>query len=257
MSAGVEGSDLGGTDRRVILDYEYVGHALTLWHPAVRRGVSWPSGQDILYSLTAPFCGARQDCHVVNRSRRRIAGVAAASWVLATAITSLVVWRAVAAFDDGTSTNILSAPQVSERLSAATATSTPTPVVPTPATSASVEPSEEPSDTPTSTSSATSATTPTTPRSTGSATTVTATLSAIPVVKTWTVAGGTVSVSCQVAEISLVYASPQDGWRVEIEKRGPVTVEVDLAREGQGTKLNAICVNGIPQETVEANEGHD
>ena len=185
--------------------------------------------------------------------------MAAASWLLATAVTSLVVWRAVAAFDDGTSTNILSAPQVVERLSAATATSTPTPVVqtPIPATSASVEPSEEPSDTPTSTSSTTPATTRTTPRSTGSATTVTSTPSAIPVVKTWTVTGGTVSVSCQAAAISLVYASPQDGWRVEIEKRGPATVEVDLAREGQGTKLKASCVNGIPQETTEATEGHD
>jgi len=57
--------------------------------------------------------------------------------------------------------------------------------------------------------------------------------------------------------ISLVYASPQDGWRVEIENRGPATVEVDLAREGQGTKLKAICVNGIPQQTIEATEGHD
>ena len=57
--------------------------------------------------------------------------------------------------------------------------------------------------------------------------------------------------------ISLVYASPQDGWRVEIENRGPGRVDVELQREGQGTKLNAICVNGIPQETVEANEGHD
>ena len=165
----------------------------------------------------------------------------------------------MAAFDDGTSTNILSAPQVSERLSAATATSSPTPVVdtPTPVTSASVEPSQEPSDTPTSSSSTLPATTRTTPRSTESATTVTSTPPAIPVVQTWTVTGGTVSVSCQAAGISLVYASPQDGWRVEIEKRGPATVEVDLAREGQGTKLKATCVNGIPQETTEANAGHD
>lgn len=196
---------------------------------------------------------------MANRSRRRIAGVAAASWVLATAVTSLVVWRAVAAFDGGTSTNILSAPQVSERLSAATATSTPTPVVltPTPATSASSEPSEEAPATSTATSSATPATTRTTPPSTESATTTTSTPPAIPVVNTWTVTGGTVSVSCQAAVISLVYASPQDGWRVEIEKRGPTTVEVDLARDGQGIKLKAICVNGIPQETTEANEGHD
>jgi len=196
---------------------------------------------------------------VNNRSRRRIAGVATASWVLATAITSLVVWRAVATFDDGTSANILSGLQVSERLSAARATATPTPVVQTPtaATSASVEPSEEPSDTQASANSTTPATTRTTPRSTGSATAVTPTPPETPVVKTWTVAGGTVSVSCQAAAISLVYASPLDGWRVEIEKRGPVTVEVDLDREGQGIKLKATCVNGIPQETTEANEGHD
>jgi hypothetical protein len=57
--------------------------------------------------------------------------------------------------------------------------------------------------------------------------------------------------------ISLVYASPRDGWRVEIEKRGPDSVDVDLQRQGQGTKLNAICVNGIPQATTEANEGGD
>src|SRR5450759_1680732 len=194
-----------------------------------------------------------------NRSRRRIAAVAAASWLLATAVTSLVVWRAVATLDDGTSTNVLSASQVSERLSAATATAIPTLVVQTPtaATSASVEPSEEPSDTPTPASSTTPATTRTTPRSTGSATTVTSTPPAIPVVKTWSVTGGTVSVSCQAAAISLVYATPQDGWRVEIENRGPVTVAVALAREGQGIKLKATCVNGIPQETTEANEGHD
>ncbi|HEX7396918.1 MAG TPA: hypothetical protein VF312_05195 [Propionibacteriaceae bacterium] len=69
--------------------------------------------------------------------------------------------------------------------------------------------------------------------------------------------GGTVSVSCQAQAISLVYASPQDGWRVEIEKRGPDRVEVDFLSVGQGTKLTAICVNGIAQETVGASEGHD
>ena len=195
-----------------------------------------------------------------NISRRRIAGVAAASWLLATAVTSLVVWRAVAAFDDGTSTNILSAPQVVERLSAATATSTATPDVPTPTpTVATSSPSESSDETPaasTPTSAPTTATR-TTPRSNASATTASSTPSSPPVVNTWTVTGGTVSVSCQAQAISLVYASPQDGWRVEIEKRGPDRVEVDFQRVGQGTKLTAICVNGIAQETVGASEGHD
>jgi len=64
-------------------------------------------------------------------------------------------------------------------------------------------------------------------------------------------------VSCQAQAISLVYASPQDGWRVEIEKRGPDRVEVDFQSVSQGTKLKATCVNGIPQATTEANEGGD
>ena len=186
--------------------------------------------------------------------------MAAASWLLATAVTSLVVWRAVAAFDDGTSTNILSAPQVVERLSAATATSTATPDVPTPTpTVATSSPSESSDETPTASTptSAPTTATRTTPRPNGSATTASSTPSSPPVVNTWTVTGGTVSVSCQGQAISLVYASPQDGWRVEIEKRGPATVEVNLARNGQGTKLRASCVNGIPQETTEATEGHD
>ena len=63
--------------------------------------------------------------------------------------------------------------------------------------------------------------------------------------------------SCQAQAISLVYASPQDGWRVEIEKRGPDRVEVDFLSVGQGTKLKATCVNGIPQATTEDNEGGD
>jgi hypothetical protein len=195
---------------------------------------------------------------VGNRSRRRITAVAAASWLLATAVTSLVVWRAAAAFEDGTSTNILSSPQVVERLNAATATSTATPDVPTP-TVATSSPSESSDETPAASTptSAPTTTTRTTPRSTGSATIVNPTPSATPVVTTWTVTGGTVSVSCQAQVISLVYASPRDGWRVEIEKRGPDSVDVDLQRQGQGTKLNAICVNGIPQATTEANEGGD
>jgi hypothetical protein len=192
---------------------------------------------------------------VRNRSRRRIAAVAAASWLLATAVTSLVVWRAVAAFDDGTSTNILSSPQVVERLNAATATSTATPDAQTQTPTAS-SPSASADDTPDASTPTSPATTATT-RTTGSATIVNPTPSATPVVTTWTVTGGTVSVSCQAQVISLVYASPQDGWRVEIERRGPDSVDVDLQRQGQGTKLNAICVNGIAQETVEANEGHD
>ena len=73
--------------------------------------------------------------------------------------------------------------------------------------------------------------------------------------KTWSVNGGAVSVSCSDQTISLLYASPQDGWRVEIEKRGPDKVEVDLESAGAGTRVSATCVNGAPVATILANDG--
>jgi hypothetical protein len=190
------------------------------------------------------------------KGTRRIAGVAAGSWILATAVTSLVVWRAVAVLNDGASTNVLSAPQVSARLSAATATAT------TPSASAA---SSTPAPAPTSSSASpreTSETSRGTTAGTASATTPPPTSASpvavtTPVVNTWTVTGGSVSVSCVGPTISLVYAAPQDGWRVEIEKRGPDRVEVDLQREGQGTKLEATCANGLPQDTLQSTKGRD
>ncbi len=193
-----------------------------------------------------------------RRSSRRIAGVAAASWVLATAVTSFVVWRAVAVFNDGTSTNILSVPQVSERLEAATA-------IPAAATSATTSqtvtlttatPStDDPSETTAPSSPTTSAATRTTSRSSGPVTTAPPQSSATPVVKTWTVTGGTVSVSCQAQAISLIYASPQDGWRVEAEKHSTDRIDINFDRIGQGTEMRAACVSGVPQQTTQPSDG--
>jgi hypothetical protein len=75
------------------------------------------------------------------------------------------------------------------------------------------------------------------------------------VVKTWTVTGGTVSVSCQAQAITLLYASPQDGWRFETEKGENDRIDVTFRTVGQGTELSATCVNGIPQQTTQANDG--
>ncbi len=200
---------------------------------------------------------------MAKTSRRRIAGIAAASWVLATAVTSFVVWQAVAVFNDGASTNILSAPQVSERLQAATATaaatsaSTAVTETPTPSTTASAsdDPSDDPSGSPSATTKPTSPPSTTATRTTAKPSTSAPTVAATPVVKTWTVTGGTVSVSCQAQDITLVYASPQDGWRFETEKRGTDRIDVNFQRVGQGTELRASCVNGTPQQTNQPTEG--
>jgi hypothetical protein len=78
---------------------------------------------------------------------------------------------------------------------------------------------------------------------------------ATPVVKTWTVTGGTVSVSCEAQVISLLYASPQDGWRFETEKQLTERIDVTFERVGQGTELRATCVSGVPQQTNEPTDG--
>ena len=194
---------------------------------------------------------------MVKGSRRRIAAIAAASWVLATAVTSLVVWQAVAVFSDGASTNVLSAPQVSERLNAATATSAATSAAATDsdtaaATSAAPSPSSDDSSETTQppSPSATEAT-----RTSARPATTAPTAEATPVVTTWTVSGGTLSISCQAQVIALVYASPQDGWRVETEKHGTDRIDVNFQRVGQGTEVRATCVSGVPQQTNQSTDG--
>ena len=63
------------------------------------------------------------------------------------------------------------------------------------------------------------------------------------------------SVSCQAQVISLVYASPQDGWRVDTEKHGTDRIDINFQQVGQGTEVEASCVNGVPQQTTQATDG--
>lgn len=176
----------------------------------------------------------------------RITAVAAASWVLATVVTSLVVWRAVAVFTGNEKTDVLSPPQVSARLGSATTTR-----VPTSATPASTPSRSEGTETRTlrPTSEASVAQSPLEPSSASS------TVAAAPVVRTWTVTGGSLSVSCQGQVISLVYARPQDGWRFETAHHAADRVDVSFERVGQGTDVKVSCVNGFPQQSAVATEG--
>ncbi|HET7723497.1 MAG TPA: hypothetical protein VFK68_02560 [Propionibacteriaceae bacterium] len=183
-------------------------------------------------------------------SGRRITAVAAASWLVATLVTSLVVWRAVAVFTDGESTDVLSAPQVSARLGSATATPRPTSAAPT----FTPSPSRSSVETTTRSSSETSESSPASQVSPQTSSAV-PTVAATPVVRTWTVAGGSLSVSCQGQVLTLVYARPQDGWRVETEHHGSDRVDVAFERVGQGTDVRAACVNGVPQQTTVATQG--
>jgi hypothetical protein len=60
------------------------------------------------------------------------------------------------------------------------------------------------------------------------------------------VAGGQVGARCAGATISLRYAQPADGWRVEVQGSGPEAVEVTFRSASGEQQVRAGCVNGTP-----------
>ena len=57
------------------------------------------------------------------------------------------------------------------------------------------------------------------------------------VVRTWRVNGGTVGADCRGSVIRLLYATPADGWTLEIKDTGPDRVEVEFNRREHETKV--------------------
>lgn len=180
-------------------------------------------------------------------AKRRVGRMMGASWVLATVVTGLVVWRAVAVLDDGTRTDVLSGAQVSGLLQSATSSSTATNAS---ASSVTIPPAPtESTPTPTTGPETTAAAT-TAPPKTSLPTTKPPAVTPTPVVRTWTVTGGVASVACTGQVISLISASPQDGWRVKIESSGPDRIKLEFKTGEREVKLTATCVGGVPSPTT-------
>src|SRR5665647_208455 len=70
------------------------------------------------------------------------------------------------------------------------------------------------------------------------------------VARNWTVEGGQVSASCRGQQITLLYATPQDGWAVETKNAGPDELLVEFGRADSETTVRAWCVSGTPQMEV-------
>lgn len=162
------------------------------------------------------------------------------AWVLAVVVTGLVADRAVAVLDTQTSRpGVMSAAEVERALSAARAAApSPTagaPSPPAPTTSPTARPSPAVSGP---VSRPTTGPLPSSPPAT--------------IARTWSVTGGTVAASCTGGAISLLYATPADGWTVEVGAAGPERVEVELRQPGLETKVVALCSGGVPQHTVDA-----
>jgi len=159
------------------------------------------------------------------RSLRRAAGPTA--WLLSTAVATAVAWGAVTAAgargeEPGA---VLSEGQVAAALAAerdALAAAPTTSPTATPSAEATPEPTTGPTTDP-----------------------------AAPVVRTWSLEGGVVSASCTGDVVSLEYATPASGWRVDAKERGPGSrVLVELERDGVERYVQAVCVAGTPEYTL-------
>lgn len=172
----------------------------------------------------------------VSPLTRRTAAVLA--WAVATVLAGTVAWAAVGALGrgpGGAEGAVLSQGDVASALlaqraaiAAASASPTATPTAsptPTPA----VSPTTEPPPT----------TTPVPPTE---------------IARIWPVNGGQVSASCSGSTITLLGATPADGWGVETKNAGPAELEVEFDRDGSETRVFASCVDGTPEMTPTAGD---
>jgi hypothetical protein len=196
-------------------------------------------------------------------SRRGIV-LAAVAWCAVVALTSAVAWvaidragRAVFAGSAARPPGVAAtgAPQVQ-------VTSAPRPTSSRP-TAAAPSPSAHPHGT-------------TRPRSTGSASTSThgsssgsgggsgssggssPTTTSSAVDRSVRVPGGQVGVRCVGRTVSLRYATPANGWRVEVEDRGPGQVKVSFTASGgeqRESEVEAECEAGVPVFSTSADDG--
>ncbi len=67
-----------------------------------------------------------------------------------------------------------------------------------------------------------------------------------PVTATFSSTGGTATVSCQGSVISLVSASPANGYTLAVRSSGPDTVDVDFNAQTRVSNVRARCSNGQP-----------
>jgi hypothetical protein len=153
--------------------------------------------------------------------------------VLAVALALSLTWRAVTLIGQGADPTVLSQAEVDAALATerAAATTGPAPT-----------PTSDP--TPTATPEPTSPTPETTTPPASAA-----------VVRAWTVTGGQVGVSCEGASITLLYATPSDGWSVDVKRTGPQEVEAEFELGDDDTTVRAVCVAGVPEQQADDGGG--
>lgn len=162
------------------------------------------------------------------------------AWAIAAVVAGTLAWWAVTlvgAAAGRSRDGVLSAPEVAEALAAeqAAASATPSGSISTPDATPGTTPG------PTASTPGPGTASPTDP-------------AAAEVSRTWDVIGGQVAATCAGPTISLLYATPTDGWRVEVKDSGGEHVEVEFRRGEAETKVRATCVDGVPEAVTESDD---
>src|SRR5918995_5401333 len=78
-----------------------------------------------------------------------------------------------------------------------------------------------------------------------------------PVTRGWQGSAGSVTVRCEGPSASLVSTSPANGWRLEVDKRGPGEVRVEFETGGDDerrTRVRSRCGGGVPRFEVDVDD---
>lgn len=186
---------------------------------------------------------------------RLVRPVVLLSWVLAAVVAGSVVWWAVAAIggEQGAARGkVYTQAQVAELTVPSPAGVASTPADPQSAGSAATptpvptSPVGDPGPTPTAM--------PVPPAATSTAPPDPVQPSPDDVARTWNVAGGQVGAQCRGAQIALLYATPLDGWTVEVKHGGPAELEVKFRQGESETSVHGACVDGVPAMVAEADD---
>ena len=179
-----------------------------------------------------------------------------AGWVVATGLATVLAWRAVELVSSEVTERPavpLSDDQVARALgtgAAAPATTGTTETVPGPGATGPEG---------TSTSARAPATSPSTATSTSTAgpaptatptTSTTSTTMAPAVTRTLVAQGGQVAVRYADGGVELLWARPESGFTVDVEKAGPDEVDVRFESDDHRSRVRAFWRNGVPAEEV-------
>ncbi|HZI98752.1 MAG TPA: hypothetical protein VFD41_14620 [Actinomycetales bacterium] len=153
-------------------------------------------------------------------SRRRATfAVAVVGWVIAVAVVGWLSWTAI----DAAGRQVV----------------------------APVVPSTQAGGTPTPSAPTTTAPTTTAPTTTGPTTTGPTTTGPAPQERTFSTRGGSSAVSCSGDALTVTYATPANGWRVDSERESPSSARVEFRRDHDRVRLELTCEGGQPSGVVE------